>query len=244
MYHIDPDSLEVFQCLSASGNCPKAPAKAHYESLLEAKEALSFSKELDSLSSYSPVVNFVRGYSSKHHSYFLEASLRTPFNDDVYFTIENLADRSVGSMLLAGKEYVLAQADSCLADSELEGLAKETIHIARRLHRAELWPTKSVVALYRNLSSNSTSKELIASALKLQEFESPGATQLYRGETFRGTEVSIKAAFGYAVASIEESGDSEIIYEASISRSIFFDLNERNAFAAKAFGELLELGEI
>lgn len=91
---------------------------------------------------------------------------------------------------------------------------------------------------------NSTSKELIASALKLQEFESPGATQLYRGETFRGTEVSIKVAFGYAVASIEEGGDSEIIYEASISRSIFFDLNERNAFAAKAFGELLELGEI
>lgn len=244
MYHIDPDSLEIVQCSSASGNCSKAPAKAHYESLLEAKEALAFSKELDALSSYSPVVNFVRGYSSKNQNYFLEASLRTPFNDDVYFTVENLANRSVGSMLLAGKEYVLAQANSCLADSELEGLAKETIQTARRLHRAELWPAKTVVALYRNLSSNSNSKELIANALKLQEFESPGATQLYRGETFRGTEVSIKAAFGYAVASIEEDGDSEIIYEASISRSIFIDLNERNAFAAKAFGELLELGEI
>lgn len=244
MYHIDPDSLEVVQCLSLSGNCSKAPAKAHYESLQEAREALAFSKELDSLTLYSPVVNFVRGYSSKHHSYFLEANLRTPFNDDVYFTIESLADRSVGSMLLAGKEYVLAKADTRLEETELEELAKETVQVARRLHRAELWPAKSVVALYRNLSSNSNAKELIASALRLQEFDSPGATQLYRGETIRGTEVSIKVAFGYAVASIEDDGDSEIVYEASISRNLFCNLNERNAFAAKAFGELLELGEI
>lgn len=217
---------------------------AHYDSLADAQESLALTKAFEGLMEYPSEINFTREYSHRSQSYYLEAALRTPFNDDVYFTVESFDNYACGSMLLGGKEYVLARSECCLQEEDFASLARRTVNEAKRLHRVDIWPGKAVVDLYRNISANSRPEGIEGHYLKLFQVESPGLTQFYRGETARGTEISLKVAYGYAVAEVDYGDGARIVYEAGIPHALFTNENERNAFVARAFGELLEMGEI
>jgi len=242
-YHLNTKTFNVVSC--SDSHCPLYPESAHYYSRKDAEGALELLRSFSSLyTGNSKTIDFCALKSSKSEQIYLEAMVTTPFGEEVYFTIENFGNHAVGSLFIAGKEYILARRDGYVDLQLLEETAKASLAEAKVHHRADIWPDEAVIKLYESLERYSTASDLIAPTIQLSESLTGGQPQLFLGETLNGTEVSLQVAYGYAVAEIITEDGRQIVHEGNTSHQLFVNERERNIFAAKSFGDLLASGSI
>lgn len=171
--------------------------------------------------------------------FFLETSFVTALGELAVITAEEKEGHALGTILIGNRIYGVAN----VSENEpayLDKCAKLALNIAVREFSEDLWPDPSVIALYRSISKHSSSREILApGGLVLSESAQSGAPQLFKGSTSVGTHISISVAYGYAVAQADLKRSSKIVYETSVPTPLFRSEEERNLFAAKAFGELV-----
>lgn len=238
-YSIDAENLLITAC--SGDSCSH---EGHYSSLQEANESVQLTKALEELVRKENQLQFHFAHELPGECHYLEASLITAFDEEAVFTVESSPRESSGTLLLSGKEHLLIRGRSCCTYEDFELMAHATVNEAKKFHRLDVWPTEPVVKLYREIVRDSNERTIVSSLLELEELETAGLTQAYDGETLGGTEISLRVAYGYAVAQARDSEGSRIVHEANLPHRLFTSAAERNRFTARAFGELIALGEI
>lgn len=171
--------------------------------------------------------------------FYLESTFVTALGEVAVITAEEKEDHALGTILIGNRVHGVARVSDC-ERGYLDTCAKLALNVAAKEFKDELWPDESVRSLYESISKNSSDGEILAPGdLSLNESSKSGAPQFFRGRTSAGTSISISVAYGYAVAQAELQSSLRIIYEASVATPLFRSHEERNVFAAKAFGELV-----
>lgn len=241
LFHLDP-LLRITPC--SGENCPISPSSTHFRTRDEALQAASLTRELAALQLPQHQMDFHRSFSAKTQQYFLEASVLTPFEEEAIFTVEETGDCYRGTMLFTGQEIILTNVTDFM-DNPLEETARLTALEAQRLYGFDLWPDRPTIDLYDKLMEYSTPDHIYApESLSLELVFSKAGQQNYRGETAVGTEIAVRVAHGYAVATTQKGSKFSIVNESGTSHQVFTEPSERAIFVAKSFGRLLSLNEI
>lgn len=235
-WHIDPILNKAVLCNAAT--CTLYSKDHHFTSKIEAEAAIAMTKAITPTPAANELV-FDLHRSDLTDKAYLEASFFTSLGEFVVITAEEKDDYALGTILIGSRIYGVAKTFNHEANY-LDECAKLTLNIAARDFCEDLWPDKSVIALYESISKHSSAKEVSApGGLRLSEASQSGSPQIFKGTTAVGTNISISIAYGYAVAQADLKRSSRIIYESGLSSSLFKTEDERNLFAAKAFGELV-----
>lgn len=235
-FHLD----SIFQVHKCENRSCSIPLRHHYDSLEEAQSVREISLEWSSISSNKREMNFRREFNERTNDHYLEASMLTPLEEEVIFTVENCEQGYRGTMFFAGREIVLASRGS------LEETAHATAIEAQKLYGDDLWPDVFVVELYLKLLPFSTLSQVKSDGLfYLDLISDPSALQqTYEGETPSGALISVQAGHSYAIATVTRNGVTLVVNETSLIHQKFHSVTELASFVAKSFGPLLEMKEI
>ena len=222
MYGIHPLTLSIV-------DSPEGP----YESVREAESIRRFH------CSFPWPQNFVETIDSSGEL-CLELFFSTQLEETAILEVSSEENAILGRLHHAGQSELLLVGEK--TKESMREFSTTLLEEAKKIRRAELWPDRSVIELFRELRNTSTAQEMRSRVLQLTCCG--GYPLTYKGETVRGTPIGIKSAHGYAVAEAVRNGDLELIHSEKLGEDFFRNTTERDRFAAKAFGELIALGEI
>jgi hypothetical protein len=235
-WHVDPVLNKAVRCNAQE--CALFSAEHHFASKEDAEEAIAMTKAFNRPPSPSELV-FSYHRSELTGKAYLETSFITALGELAVITAEEKDGYALGTILIGNRLHGVANVAST-EDSYVDRCAKLALNVAAQDFKEDLWPDQSVMALYESISKHSSAKEINApGGLILSEASQSGVPQLFKGRTAIGTPISISVAYGYAVAQADLKRSSKLIYEASVPTPLFCTDDERNLFAAKAFGELV-----
>jgi len=235
-WHVEPVLNKAVRC--SAKDCSLYSREHHFSSKEEAEESIALSKSFAPTPEPHELV-FSAEVSSLTGRQYLEASFFTKLGELAVITAEAKDGYALGTLLIGNRIHGVANV-AATEPSYIDTCAKLALNVALQEFKEDLWPESSVVSLYESITKHSSAKEIHApGGLVLSETSLSGVPQLFKGKTAMGTPISISVAYGYAVAQAELKRSSKLVYEASIPTALFTNANERNLFAAKAFGELV-----